>query len=247
MKIVILTILLLPPLIAAEEATVAAASNFRPALNTIAGVFESTTSHSITIVSGSTGQLYAQIVNGAPYDILLAADQERPSLLEKSGHAVTGSRFTYATGRLALLASGREFRLDGLQQTATQSAIRKFAIANPSLAPYGVAAQEAIRAIGAWETVSDKLVFGENVSQTFTLVVTGNAQVGMVALSSVLAADGGFRSAYLPVPTDFHAPIRQDAVLLVHGADNTAATEFLIFLQSDTARDMMVSLGYGVN
>jgi len=247
MRIAILIILLLPHWIVAEEATVAAASNFRAALDTIVDVFEATTPHSITIVSGSTGQLYAQIVNGAPYDILLAADQERPSLLEESGHAVTGRRFTYATGRLALLASRYDLRQEGLQQTALQPAIRKFAIANPSLAPYGVAAQEALMAVGAWETVSEKVVFGENVSQTFTLVATGNAQAGMVALSSVLAADGGFRSAYLPVPTDFHAPIRQDAVLLVHGADNTAATEFLTFLQSDSARNMMVSLGYGVN
>ena len=247
MRIAILTILLLPQWIAAEEATVAAASNFRAALDTIVAVFESTTPHSITIVGGSTGQLYAQIVSGAPYDILLAADQERPSLLEESGHAVTGQRFTYATGRLALLASRYELRQDDLQQTALQPAIRKFAIANPSLAPYGVAAQEALMAIGAWDTVSGKLVFGENVSQAFILVATGNAQAGMVALSSVLAVDGGFRSAYLPVPAEFHAPIRQDAVLLVHGADNAAAIEFLTFLQSDTARNMMVSLGYGVN
>ena len=246
-RIGILVLTLLPSWVAAEDATVAVAANFRAALDDLVEVFESSTPHSITVVSGSTGKLYAQIVNGAPFDIFLAADQERPLLLEASGHAVSGSRFTYATGRLALLVRSREFLADGLAQTASGAAIRKFAIANPALAPYGVAAEEVLAALGAWETVAEKIVLGENVGQAFIMVDTGNAEAGLVALSNVLARDGGFPSAYHPVPPDYHAPIRQDGVLLVHGAGNAAATGFLAFLASDVARDMMVSLGYGLD
>jgi molybdate transport system substrate-binding protein len=242
----LLTLLICIPLSAnGEEALVAVASNFSPVLEELREVFEATTPHSISIASGSTGKIYAQITNGAPYDIFLAADQERPALLESSGLAVAGSRMTYATGRLALWTADRPLPGENLRDVILQPGIRKLAIANPALAPYGVAAQEVLLALGVWEAVSAKLVLGENVGQAATMVATRNAEAGLVALSSILFVDEDLRRAYRTVPVELHAPIRQDGVLLAHGADNAAAKAFLTFLASDTARDWLVSRGYG--
>ncbi len=230
---------------AADDAVVAVATNFSTVLHELAPQFELATGHRMTISSGSTGKLYAQIVNGAPFDVFLAADEARPMLLEESGLGVRDTRFTYATGRLALLAGADGVLGDDLRSTLEQSRIRKFAIANPRLAPYGAAAQEVLQALGAWDRLAPRLVLGENVGQAYTLVATGNADAGLVALSYVLA-DQQTAGRYLEVPTDLHAPIRQDAILLRHGAASAAARAVVEYLRHDAAaRQRIAALGYG--
>jgi len=241
-----LVLLILSPLARSDEALIAVAANFTSAAEQLETAFELKSGHRITIASGSTGSLYAQIHNGAPYDVLLAADQERPMLLEKSGHAISGSRFTFASGRLALWSRNPELMQSDLSATLAQKRIVALAIANPALAPYGIASREALESLHIWDTVSNKIVMGENVGQAHALVATGNAQAGIVALSLVLDPDMSKGKTYLRIPEDLHAPIRQDAVLLRHGDGNSAALAFLAYLQSEAGREAITSNGYGV-
>jgi len=239
--------LILSSLARADEALIAVATNFTSAAEQIETAFESKSGHRITIASGSTGSLYAQIHNGAPYDVLLAADQERPMLLEKSGHAISGSGFTFASGRLALWSTNPELMQSDLSATLAQKEITSLAIANPALAPYGIASREALQSLHIWDTVRSKIVMGENVGQTHALIATGNAQAGLVALSLLLDPDMSADKTYLLIPEALHAPIRQDAVLLRHGDGNSAALEFLAYLQSEAGRAAIMSNGYGVD
>lgn len=231
----------------ADEALIAVAANFTNVAKQLETEFEAISEHRITITTGSTGKLYAQIVNGAPYDVLLAADQERPALLEKSGDSVSGSRFTFASGRLALWSTDPDLIQSDLTATLAQEEIAVLAIANPALAPYGIASREALQSLHVWDTVRNKIVMGENVGQTHALVATGNAQAGIVALSLVLDRRVAPGIAHLVVPEDLHEPIRQDAVLLRHGYGNSAAKDFLSFLQSETGKTAIRSYGYGVD
>ncbi len=231
----------------AEEALVAVATNFSKVAEQLENEFESRTRHDITITSGSTGILYAQVLNGAPYDVLLAADQERPLLLQDSGHAVDGSRFTFATGQLALWSADAALIQPDLLATLQQKEITALAIANPALAPYGTASREALQSLQVWDTLRDRIVMGENVGQTHALIATGNAQAGFVAVSLLTGPAEAPGKTYLPVPESLHSPIRQDAVLLRHGRSNVAAIDFLAFLQSVAGRAVILSNGYGVD
>jgi len=225
------------PAARADAALVAVAANFRAALEALAPDFEARTGHSLTLVSGATGKLYAQIRNGAPFDVLLAADQERPELLEAQGLAVPGGRFTYALGRLALWSptpGAPERRLRA-------GAFRRLAIANPDIAPYGRAAREALARMGLAEEFAPRIVTGQSVGQVFAMVASGAAELGFVALSQTRGAGG----ATWEVPPDLHAPVRQDAVLLARAADDAAARAFLAWLRSDRVRERIVALGYG--
>lgn len=229
----------LPRAVWAAEATVAAATNFVPALQLLADRYQAESGHRLKLVPGSTGKLYAQIRHGAPFDVFLAADEERPRLLEADGGAVAGSRFTYAEGRLVLIRAGGgpvDFArlMDG--------GFRKLALANPKLAPYGAAAEQALRHAGAWEQVAARLVYGENIGQAYTLVATGNADAGLVALSQVKGTEPP--PAHWLVPADWHRPIRQDAVLVQRGAGNAAAEGFLTYLRSEAARELIRDFGY---
>lgn len=240
-------LVLFAPPATADDALVAVAANFSQAMTELAAEFRAQTGHEVIVATGSTGTLYAQITNGAPYDVLLAADQERPALLEKSGVAVAGSRFTYATGRLVLWSANATLIRSDLQATLQQEAVGSVAIANPRLAPYGMASRESLEAMGAWDSVREKIVMGENVGQTFALVATGNAQLGFVSLSQVISADDKATLRYLPVSEDLHAPIRQDAVLLQHGRSNAAAIAFLRFLREPAGKAIISHNGYGVD
>jgi molybdate transport system substrate-binding protein len=229
----------------AEEALVAVAANFQEVAEKLEVEFEAATDHDLTITTGSTGKLYAQIKNGAPYDILLAADQRRPELLEREGDAVSGSRFTYAVGRLALWsADPARVAADG-SETLRAGAFRKLAMANPDLAPYGEAAMQTLAALGLLETLEKKIVMGENVGQAHALVATGNAELGFVALSYVLSPRNEKPGSHWAVPQELYQPIRQDAVLLVRAVDNVAARAFLEYLKSDAARSVIERFGYG--
>lgn len=240
-------ILLLIPLAAKPaEAIVAVAANFAPALEELREQFESSSPHSLRIASGSTGKLYAQIVNGAPFDLFLAADAERPRLLEASGHGVAGTRFTYASGKLAAWSGDARLIKGDLVSTLAQDQVRRLAIANPALAPYGAAAREVIDAAGMSEVFAGRIVMGENVTQAFTLAATGNADIGIVALSTVLMSRGQRQGSYMEISTALHEPIRQDALLLTHGRANDAALAFVRFLQTDSVRNKIASFGYGM-
>jgi molybdate transport system substrate-binding protein len=241
-------LLALPPAApaAAEEAVVAVAANFAEVVERLEERYERGSGHTLTVVVGSTGKLYAQIAHGAPFDVLLAADQARPRRLEAEGLAVAGSRFTYATGRLALWS--REPGRVGGDGAATlrQGELRLLAIANPALAPYGEAARQTLESLGLWEQLEDRLVMGETVGQAYALVASGNAELGFVALSYLRSPRHPAAGNRWEVPARLHAPIRQDAVLLAHAAGNPAARGFLAFLRGDGARAIVESYGYGV-
>lgn len=230
------------PVLAADTITVAVASNFsRPAAE-LAARFAGETGVMVRISNGSTGKLYAQIVNGAPFDVFLAADAERPKRLEESGHAVAESRFTYAQGALVLWSRDAK---DCLAALADEGGGR-VALANPKTAPYGKAAVEFLKAEGGWESVSARAVYGENINQTLQFVATGNAVVGFIAKSQVGAPQLPEAGCVWEVPVSSYTVIEQQAVLLERAASNDNARRFLEYLRSGDARDTMSRHGYGV-
>ncbi|WP_246156729.1 molybdate ABC transporter substrate-binding protein [Aquicoccus porphyridii] len=229
----------------AETALAAVAANFAETAEALVPLFREATGHDLVLTTGSTGKLYAQIGAGAPFDLLLSADAATPARLLDEGKAVAGSDFTYAIGRLTLW-SGDAARIgtDG-QAVLRDPDLRFVAIANPDLAPYGVAAREALESMGLWAALQPKIVMGQNIGQTHSLVATGAAELGFVALSAVKsprAVTGGSR---WDVPQALFTPIRQDAVLLNPGAGNDAARAFLAFLRSDQAARVIERFGYG--
>ena len=228
------------------EAVAAVAANFAEPAERLASLFTAETGHALTLSSGSTGTLYAQIVQGAPFDLLLAADAERPELLETAGLAVKGSRLTYAFGRLTLWSPDpTRIGKDG-RQVLRKAAFRHLAIANPDLAPYGRAARQALEHFGLWEALEPKLVMGQNIGQTFAMAATGNAELALAAASHVTSARNRSRGSHWQVPVSAHEPIRQQAVLLQRGKDNAAATGFLAFLRTPQARETITAYGYEV-
>lgn len=225
----------------AGEVHAAVAANFARPLEEIGAAFEKATGHRVISSPGSTGKLHAQIKNGAPFDVFLAADAERPRLLEEEGSAVTGSRFTYALGRLVLWSAKPGF-VDGTGKVLGGKGYKHLAIANPKTAPYGAAARQTLEKLGLWNRVSPRIVQGEDVGQTFQFVVTENAELGFVALSQL---EGQAGSRWL-VPADLHAPIEQQAVLLARGRDNPAARAFLEFLKGKEGRAIVERSGYAL-
>lgn len=227
----------------AGEASVAVAANFAAPMRKIAAAFEQQTGHKASLAFGSTGKFHAQISNGAPYHVLLAADGETPSLLEREGFAVAGSRFTYATGRLVLW-SATQGLVDPQGDVLRKGGFRRLAIADPKLAPYGAAAMQVLEKLGLAQAMGPRFVQGESIGQAFQFVATGNAELGFVALAQVMG-DGriGKGSAWL-VPAQLHAPLRQDAALLSQGRDNPAALALMAFLRSDAARAVIHAHGY---
>ena len=229
----------------AADLLVAVAANFLDAAEALEPGFEASTGHDVAFAAGSTGKLYAQILSGAPYDVFLSADAARPADLAAQGLAEPDSVFTYATGRLALWsADAARIGPDGAA-TLARGDFRTLAIANPELAPYGLAARETLAALGLWDAVAPKIVMGQNIGQTFALVATGNADLGFVALAALRSpATDAAESGWI-VPETLHGPIRQDAALIRRGIGNPAAAAFLDYLQSDEARAVIAHFGYG--
>ncbi len=227
----------------AAETQVAVAANFAEPVRAIAQVLHKTTGHTLKITLGSTGRLYAQIRNGAPFDVLLAADTRAPEQLEADGLAQPGSRFTYATGKLVLW-SANAAKVDGQGAVLKGDGFRKLAIANPKTAPYGAASVEAIDKLGLTAALTPKLVQGESIGQTYNFAVTGNAEIAFVALSQVLEGGRLKSGSMWLVPQHLYAPIRQDAVLLKTGANNEAAIALMKLLQSPDIKTLIRSYGY---
>ena len=227
----------------AAEAQVAVAANFAEPIKAIAAVLEKTTGHTLKISTGASGAFYTQIKNGAPFDVFLSADNERPEMLEKDGLAQPGTRFTYATGKLVLW-SVRPGRVDGQGAVLKAADLGKVAFANPKTAPYGAAALQVLDKLGLKDALAPKLVQGESIGQTFNFVKTGNADVGFVAMSQVLEGGQLKEGSMWVVPQASYDPIRQDAVLLKKGAGNEAAKALLQLLQSPNIKDLIRSYGY---
>lgn len=223
-----------------ERVTVAVAANFALPMAELEALFEASGTHELTLVSGSTGQLYAQIVNGAPYDVFLSADRERPRRLTEAG--LGNAPFAYALGRLALWTREPLYTGELTVDVLHEGNFRRLAIANPRLAPYGVAARELLQSTNLWEPLQEKIVLGENVGQAFAMAETRNAELGLVALSAAVAYSGS--AAYVAVPSVYHSPIRQDAILLHQGQDNSAALAFIGFLQGADARRIIAAAGF---
>ena len=235
-----------PPAVG-EETLVAVATNFLEVSHHLGNIFQEETQHRLRFASGATGQLYAQITQGAPFDVLLAADQVRPLRLEIEGYAVSDSYFIYALGRLTLWSPQAQMVGANGVQTLSAGRFRVLAIANPALAPYGVAAQEMLRALGLWDRLRGRFAIGQNIGQAFAMVATGNAELGLVALSSVISQRNPYQGSRWDVPDTLYMPIRQGAVLLMRAADNRAARDFLAFLKTAPAKAVITEYGYGVN
>lgn len=224
----------------AQEINAAVASNFLLPMRDIVTAFEQQSQHRVSIASGSSGKLYAQIIQGAPFDVFLSADQEKPKALLESGHGISGSRFTYAQGSLVVIATNG--LTDGPKALLSRGEFSRLAIANPRLAPYGAAAVETLKALTLWDAVSQKLVIGESVGQAYHFVISGNAQLAFIARAQVQNSQG--EHPYWPVPTKLHSPIYQDAVLLKKANNQLAAKQLLAFLQSEQALSIMDDYGY---
>lgn len=226
----------------AETLTIAVASNFAKPIKEIAKRYEKQTQNTVRLSFGSSGKIYAQIKNGAPFDIFLSADQSKPEALEKEGYIIDGSRFTYATGRLVLWSGNPEL-VDGKGNVLKINKYRKLAIANPKLAPYGRAASEVLSALKLSGTAQPKLIIGENISQTYQFVGTGNAEIGFIAYSQIFHKGNVKNGSVWIVPAALHSPIKQDAVILKRGKSK-AASRFIDFLRESEAKTIIESYGY---
>ena len=232
----------------AEEVTVAVAANFTAPMQKIAQAFEQDTGHKALLAFGATGKFYAQIKNGAPFAVLLSADDETPARLEKEGVAIAGTRFTYAIGRLALWSKNPLLVDDKgqvlLSNATDKNSFKKIAIADPKLAPYGAAAIEVLGRMDALAKLTPKLVQGDSIGQAFQFVMTENAELGFVALSQI-SIDGRITqgSAWV-VPQNFYTPLKQDAVLLPLGKNNAAALALMKYMRTDRAQAIIRAYGY---
>jgi molybdate transport system substrate-binding protein len=229
---------------AADELKLAVAANFTDATRDIIPLFEKASGHSIKASFGSTGKLYAQIENGAPFEIFLAADARTPKKAEEQGLAVSGTRFTYARGRLVMWSAKSGLFSNG-EAYLKAGGFEHLAIANPETAPYGLAAEQVMEHLDLWSGLQSKLVKGESIAQAFQFVATGNAEAGFLALSQVKAWKGGAGSLW-EIPQADYAPIDQQAVLLKKGQPSEAARAFLAFLKGPQARAVITGYGYGV-
>ena len=229
----------------AGEVQVAVAANFTAPAKLIAADFQKDTGHKAVLSFGATGKFYAQIKNGAPFDVLLSADDTTPAKLESEGAAVAGSRFTYATGKLVLWSAKSDV-VDAKGEVLKNGGFDHIALANPKLAPYGVAAMETMKALGVLDALTPKFVQGENIAQTHQFVATGNALLGFVALSQVMKDGTITEGSAWVVPANLHEPIRQDAIILNNGKGQPATEAWMTYLKGDKARAVIESFGYEI-
>lgn len=242
---IVVLVLCMPNVAAAESVRVAVASNFRVPMMELAAAFSAATGHAVQPSFGSTGKFAAQIRNGAPFEVLLAADQQTLTQLEKDRLSVPGSRYTYATGKLVLWSAQEAF-VDAHGEVLRRGNFEHLALANPRLAPYGVAAMQVLAKLDVLPSLQSKLVFGESIAQAHQFVFSGNAEVGILALSQVTShgrLTGG--SAWI-IPAQLYDPVRQDLAILAQGNDNPAAQALVVFLKSDAAKAIIRAYGYEI-
>ena len=227
----------------ADEVQIAVAANFTAPMKLIAADFERTTGHKAVLSFGATGRFYAQITNGAPFDVLLAADDETPEKLDQEGFAVAGSRFTYAIGKLVLW-SAQPGLVDDQGEVLASGNFKHLAIAAPKLAPYGAAAMQVMQQRGVLARLEPKLVTGESIGQAFSFVTTGNAELGFLDMSQVYEGGKLKSGSAWVVPASLYKPLRQDAVWLMHAKNNQAAAALMAFLKTEKARAVIRAFGY---
>lgn len=227
----------------AAEVQVAVAANFSATLQALVPAFEKESGHQVRLITGATGKFYAQIKNGAPFQVMLAADSQTPLLLEQEGFAVPGSRFTYAMGRLVLWSRQPDL-VDTQGEVLRSHRFKRLAIADPRLAPYGAAAMQALERMGVLPQLKDRLVQGDSVAQAYQFVASGNAELGLIARAQTMVDGKPVGGSYWLLPENLHSPLRQDAVLLKSGEGNRAAWALLQYLQSPQARALMRDQGY---
>ncbi len=233
------TLVVLAPHAWAGSTNIAVAANFTDAAKQIGAAFKAKTGDDAVFSFGASGQLYTQITQDAPFEIMLSADDERPKKAVADGLGTPGSVFTYAIGKLVLWSKQPGF-VHG-EATLTAAAFNKLSLCNPVAAPYGAAAVQTMKSLKLYETLEPKFVVGANIAQAYQFVDTGNAEIGFVALSQVIDDKAGSRWM---VPQTLYAPIRQDAVLLKKGAGNPAATAFMAFLKGPQAKAIIEKDGY---
>lgn len=241
--LLVLILTLLTGLASAADVRLAVAANFHSTAQALADTFEQSTGHTTRISYGSTGKLYAQIRQGAPFDVYMAADRERPERLEANGLAEPGSRFTYAEGRLALWSPNPDAFEDPQAFLASPDQ-RRLAIANPATAPYGLAAKQVLEHLGLWQQLKPGLVRGESIAQTFQFAATGNARGAFIAAAQLAGQNRG--GSLWMVPSSLHNPIAQQAVLLSRSRDNPAARAWMAFLKTPEVLETIRSHGYDV-
>ncbi len=230
----------------AERTTIAVASNFTSTMRELIKEFESQTEHEVRVSYGSSGRIYAQIRNGAPFDLFFSADKEKPSALVAEGLALASSQYTYATGQLVLWSKQTYLPLENAE-VLKQDDFSKIALANPKLAPYGIAAQEVLIALGLENSTRRKWVLGENVTQAFQFVDSENASLGFMALSQLVLEESLKPGSVWIIPPELYNPIEQDLVFLQRGSTNKAAIDFLNFIQGGLAKSIIERSGYKVN
>ena len=233
----------------ADEVSVAVASNFSYTMQQLAADFKEKTGHVLRISSASSGKLFAQIKHGAPFDVYLSADEERPDVLIKEGRASIESSYVYALGKLVLLSNVEQ--MGCCEKVLTSNSLKRLAIANPKIAPYGKAAKQVLNRLDLWQSLQKRLVMGENIAQTLQFVLTKNAEAGFVAESMINMAmlSKGKKIDYAcrwQVPADMYSPIKQKMVLLSKAKDKAAALEFFQYIKSSQAKEIIKSTGYNV-
>lgn len=241
--------LLLMPLVstASEKVTVALASNFSQAAREIAEAFTAATGHQVQFSISSSGKLYAQISHGAPFDVFLSADAERPTLLEANGLVVPGTRRTYATGRLTLWSVDKRYEGKDCVAELKAGNFDRLAIANPKTAPYGVAAEEALAALGPDnQDLTARMAMGESIAQALQFVASRSASMGLIATAQLKLPDIPEGTCHWEVPEELHTRIEQQAVLLKRAEDSAAARAFVAFLAGEQARAIILTHGYGL-
>jgi len=238
LTLVLLSVFFGSSAIIAGEARIAVASNFTNAIKAIAQRFQEQSGNKIILVFGATGRFYAQIMNGAPFDAFFSADTRRPALLEQKGVALSGSRFTYAQGKIVLFSPKAGY-VDA--NVLKKRQYHYLAIANPKLAPYGAAAKQVLEKLGLWNSLRFQMVRGENIGQTYQFVISGNAELGFVALSQIKQPGLTISGSYWKVPAKLYQPIKQQAVLISH---NPIAKAFMEFVRSDEAKTILKGFGY---
>lgn len=243
-RILILNLMIFPQIVSADVVSVAVASNALDAIKIIGNDFQKKYGHSLRISAGSTGKLYAQIYNGAPFDVFLAANAREPERLEKQGITVAGSRFTYALGQLSLCRQN-SIKADTLEAILKDPAVKRVSIANPRTAPYGMAARQVLESTGLWQGIGNRLVRGENISQAYQYYVSGNTQAAFLASAQIKAKTP--QGSCLTVDKNLYAPIRQQAVMMKRAKNNVAVKLFMDFLKSRHVKHMLTTrFGYGV-
>ncbi len=247
LSVLLLGIVLCISSLRAEKLTVAAASNLTYALTALNTAYtKANPADEVVTVTGASGNLFAQITNGAPVDIFLSADTDYPKKLADAGAADAATLMTFAIGRLALWTTKPDLDVTNITAALADPRVKHIAIANPRTAPYGRAARQTLVSLGLWQTNSDKFVIGENITQTAQFVETGNAEIGFIALSLLLAPDRKTKGSYHEIDAKLHDPLDQGAVITKHGANNPAAKRYLAFLKSPAAQDVFKRFGYGV-